>query len=412
MLGHLNADFFSAIGNAGAPYHMVVSAITAVCGGTAILVAQGIGAGDTDRVRKIAGASFLGSGILSGGVFVLFFCCAEGLFQLMGVRSPILEYCTGYIRILSLSLLFLGPSATATAVLQGVGLTRIIMAAGIAGNLLNILLDWLLIFGKLGFPALGIRGAALATVLANAVSAGLTVTYVLFHPGMPFRLKLRRSPAGALRSYRQVLRLGIPSGLEYALWNVGNLILISFLNRLDSMAAGIYTLVFSIETVPLLIYMGFANAGLTLVGQQTGANDPLQARKTGLICLACSLAVCAAVAAVFHAFPRQLLGLFTDDPTVVEVSVPYLKFVSWILFPKAVNNVIGLCIRGLGDTRWMLLTQIFGTCFMVLGGYYLILVSGLGLSGIFLTLLLDEALRGTANLIRFLCCRAVLPRCL
>jgi glycosyltransferase involved in cell wall biosynthesis len=138
----------------------------------------------------------------------------------------------------------------------------------------------------------------------------------------------------------------------------------------------------------------------------------LQARKTGLICLACSLAVCAAVAAVFHAFPRQLLGLFTDDPTVVEVSVPYLKFVSWILFPKAVNNVIGLCIRGLGDTRWMLLTQIFGTCFMVLGGYYLILVSGLGLSGIFLTLLLDEALRGTANLIRFLCCRAVLPRCL
>lgn len=402
MLGHLNGAFFAAIGNAGAPYHMVVSTISAICGGTAILVAHGMGAKDPDRVRKIAGASFLGSSILSGGIFVIFFCCAESLFRLMGVQSPVLEHSTAYIRILSLSLLILGPSATATAILQGVGLTKVIMAAGIAGNLLNILLDWVLIFGKLGFPALGIRGAALATVIANFLSAGLTIRYVLSSPGMPFRLNLKRSLSGQLRSYRRVLQLGIPSGLEYALWNVGNLILISFLNRVDMMAAGIYTLVFSIETVPLLIYMGFANAGLTLVGQQTGANDPRQARRTGLLCLFCSLAVCAAVAVVFQIFPRQLLEIFTDDREILADSVPYLVFVSWILFPKAVNNVIGLCIRGLGDTRWMLLTQIFGTCFMIFGGYWLILGLGLGLKGIFLTLLLDELLRGIANLIRFL----------
>ena len=148
--------------------------------------------------------------------------------------------------------------------------------------------------------------------------------------------------------------------------------------------------------------MGFANAGLTLVGQQTGANDPRQARRTGLLCLFCSLAVCAAVAVVFHIVPRQLLEIFTDDREILAVSVPYLVFVSWILFPKAVNNVIGLCIRGLGDTRWMLLTQIFGTCFMIFGGYWLILGLGLGLKGILLTLLLDELLRGIANLIRFL----------
>ena len=82
--------------------------------------------------------------------------------------------------------------------------------------------------------------------------------------------------------------------------------------------------------------------------------------------------------------------------------MPHLVFVSWILFPKAVNNVIGLCIRGMGDTRWMLYTQIFGSAVMILGGYLLILHFGLGLSGIFITLLADEALRGIANLLRFL----------
>ena len=402
MLGHLDAAFFSAIGNAGTPYHMVVSGITAVCGGTAILVAQHTGAGDSQGIREISGASFLGSMMLSAAAFILFCFGSKGIFSLMGVQSPVLEHSVAYIQILSVSLLILGPSATATAVLQGLGLTQIIMAAGLAGNLLNILLDWLLIFGKLGFPPMSIRGAALATVIANFVSAGLTIGFVVFSKKMPVRPLLHRSPLQHLRSYRKVLTLGIPSGLEYALWNVGNLVLVSFLNRVDMQSAGIYTLVFSIETIPLLIYMGFANAGLTLVGQQTGARDPRQARRTGLVCLCFSLTVCVVIAVVFHAFPRPLLALFTDDGDILDIATPYLTFVSWALFPKAVNNVIGLCIRGMGDTRWMLYTQIFGTCFMILGGYSLILHWGFGLSGIFITLLADEGMRAVANLLRFL----------
>ena len=121
----------------------------------------------------------------------------------------------------------------------------------------------------------------------------------------------------------------------------------------------------------LLIYMGFANAGPTLVGRGTGTRDP-----------------------------RQLLSLFTDNSDILTISVPYLRFVSWILFPKAINNVIGLCIRGMGDIKWMLYTQSFGSIFMIAAGYLLILHTGMGLPGIFVTLLADETLRGITNLIR------------
>lgn len=402
MLGHLDPLFFSVIGNAGTPYHMVLSAITAICGGTAILVAHGMGAGDLRQIRKVAAGSFLGSSILSFLVFLLFFFFSGNILCLMGVQQPILEHSISYLRILALSLAILGPYATATAILQGLGLTKIIMATGIVGNILNIFLDWLLIFGNWGFPALSIQGAALATVISNFVSAGLTIFFVLKSPKITVKPILARPLRHQLPIYRAVLRLGIPSGLEYALWNVGNLILVSFLNQIDILSAGIYTLVFSVETIPLLIYMGFANAGLTLVGQHTGARDPRQARRTGLMCLGFSLAVCVVIAAVFHTIPRQLLNLFTDDPEILNISVPYLVFVSWILFPKAVNNVIGLCIRGMGDTKWMLYTQIFGTTFMVLCGYCLILCSPLGLSGIFITLLCDESIRSVLNIFRFL----------
>ena len=401
MLGHVNAAFFSAIGNTTVPYYMVSSIITAISGGTAILIAQNIGAGNYRNVQATAQCSFLGSSILSCCAFAFFLFFSGPLFQIMGLRSPILEYSLAYIRILSLSLLVLGPVSTATAVAQGIGRTGIIMVSGITGNILNILLDWILIFGKLGFSPMGIQGAAWATVISNFAAAPISILFVLCSRKMPVKLKRPCSAGGQLRQYRYVLALGLPSGLEYALWNLGNLILVSYLNRLDMTSAGIYTLVFSIETVPLLIYMGFANAGLTLVGQDTGAKDLRRARQTGYLCLAFSLAVCVAVGAVFVLIPRQLLSLFTDDAATLHLAAPYLIFVSCGLLPKAVNNVIGLCIRGIGDTRWMLYTQIFGTAFMILGGYWLILGSGLGLTGIFVTLIADETLRSIANLLHF-----------
>ena len=402
MLGHINTGFFAAIGNTSVPYYMVTSIITAICGGTAILTAQKIGANQVRDIERIAESSFFGSTLLSVATYLFFLFCSDDLFRLMGVQSPILEYCISYIRVLSLSLLILGPSSSALAVLQGFGLTKIIMFVGVTGNLLNILLVWLLIFGHLGLPALGIEGAAWATVISNFISAGIAIAYVFGSSHMPVRLHLSLRSIGQLSGYGQVLRLGIPSGLEYFLWNVGNFVLVSYLNRLDPMHTGIYTLVFSIETVPLLIYMGLSNAGLTLVGQQTGARSPRQARQTGLICLGFAFVICAVTAIVFYLFPKQLLSLFTDDSSTLAVSVPFLRFVSWILFPKAVNNVIGLCIRGTGDTGWMLFTQIFGTVFMIAGGYYFILAGGFGLTGIFITLLLDELLRGIANFCRFL----------
>lgn len=401
MLGHINVDYFSAIGNTTVPYHMITSAITALCGGTTILIAQKIGAKDIRGAQDVAESSFLGSTIICTAVYFTFFIGSEQLFRLMGVQTPILEYCVEYFPILSLSLLILGPSATAFAVLQGVGFTKVMMIAGITGNLLNILLDWILIFGKFGFPEMGICGAALATVLADAVAATLTILYVSNGSRMAFRVRFKNMISSNLSCYKKVLEVGIPSGLELGIWNVGMVVLVSYLNRLDMLSAGIYTLVFSVETIPRLVYMGFANAGLTLVGQETGARSLRQVRQTGILCLAFSFAVCLVVVAVFLSIPEKLLGFFTDDAEMLRVSVPYLSLVSYYLFPKTVNSVIGRCIKAMGDTRWMLYTQLLGIVFMISCGYYLILCTSFGLSGIFITMLLDETIRGVANLLHF-----------
>lgn len=402
MLGHANTEFFSAVGNALVPYNAAVAIINAICGGTAILAAHRIGAGNTRALKALSRSSYLGNTLISAGAFLLFLFFTDPLFSLMGVKEPILGYSAAYIRIVSISLLALGPMATSSALLQGMGSTRMIMLSSITGNVINILLDWLLINGRFGLPAMGIAGAAWATTIANFIAAPMLIIHVL---------RCREiSPAGesgmgltsSLHAYGAVLKMGLPSGLEYALWHVGNMFVVSYLNRLDIMAAGIYTLIFSIESLPLLIYMGFANAGLTLVGQKTGERDPRQARRAGFACLGFSLAVCAAVAMLFLALPRGILALFTNDAGLVDYAAPYLMFTASIMFPKAINAVIGLCIRGTGDTRWMLFTQVFGTVFVIICSRCLIFTAGLGLMGIFVTLLADEGLRGLMNLIHFI----------
>ncbi len=401
MLGHVNAEFFSAVGNVLVPYYAVSSIILAISGGTTILVAQSIGAKNADKSRCYAECSFMGNSVFSLLAFAFFFFASGLVFGIMGVQSPILEYSTVYLKILSFNLIILGFTSTANSVLQGIGITKMIMIAGVLSNVINIVLDWLLIFGKFGFPQLGIEGAAYATTIANFVTAPLMIGYVFAGRKMPFKIRIKNVLKFRFDLYKEVLKVGVPSGMEYALWNIGNLVAVSFLNRVDTVSAGIYTLVFSIESFPLMLYMGFANAGLTLVGQKTGENEHKQALGVGFKCLAFALVICAVMGVVFWLFPRQILSIFTDDQAVITMSVPYLMFISFILLPKAVNNVIGLGIRGLGDTKWMLYGQILGTVLVIVLSYLLIFTAEKGLMGLFITLLVDETVRSIFNILRF-----------
>jgi Na+-driven multidrug efflux pump len=87
--------------------------------------------------------------------------------------------------------------------------------------------------------------------------------------------------------------------------------------------------------------------------------------------------------------------------SLIEYATPFLLIIPFIMFPQAINNVIGRGIRGMGDTRWMLYSQVFGTIMVITISYLLIFTAGLGLLGIFVTLLIDETVRGAINFLRF-----------
>jgi len=400
MLGRVNPAYFSAIGNVMVPYHLAMSIMTAITGGTTILIAQNFGANNEKKMKEYATHSFIGNSILPVLAFILFFFGSGLMFQMMGVAEEISRYSETYMSVFAFTFLMLGPTATSIAIMQGIGVTKTIMVAGLISNLVNIILNGLLIFGQFGFPALGLFGAGLSATIATGVNGALIVGYVFLSKKM-IKIRLRELGRFRWQVYKDVVAIGLPSSVEFGLWNVGNLIVIIFLNRIDMMAAGIYTLIFSIEIFPVLLSMGFANAAVTLVGQKVGEQKFKEAVGIGFKCLLFALVVAFVIIVAFLIMPEQILGIFTDDSAFITYAARYLFIVSFTILPKSINNVTGFAIRGLGDTKWMLYGQIFGTVFVVSVSYLLVFTLGMGLMGIFVTFLLDESLRGVVNMLRF-----------
>ena len=110
---------------------------------------------------------------------------------------------------------------------------------------------------------------------------------------------------------------------------------------------------------------------------------------------------CIVIGLLFIFAPRPILTLFTDDISYVDLSAPYLQFIAIILLPKAINNVVGPSIRGFGDTKWMLYTQVFGTVLTIACSYVFIMVLNMDVFGAFLTFFFDELIRGVVNYLRF-----------
>jgi Na+-driven multidrug efflux pump len=275
------------------------------------------------------------------------------------------------------------------------------MVSGIVRSLLNILLDWLLIFGQFGLPQLGLAGAALATVIADVT--GLVVLAILL---LVNRQVAARPDRDAWRSlapahYGEVVRMGLPTSLEDMLWNIGNLFLISYLNRLDPLAAAVYGIVFTIEILPIVMFMSLGQGTTILAGRAKGAGDSRRIRAAVVTAQVAAWIASGLTVLVFLGFGQALAGVFTSDSKVLERVLPILLVSCLTFFPRSVNFMAGSGIRGFGDTRWMLTTQVFGTVFIVALGHLLILDLGYGVIGLFVAMCIDELVRAVANGVRF-----------
>jgi len=296
--------------------------------------------------------------------------------------------------------------APLAAFFSGIGKTKIIMQASFMAMIVNLVFNYLLIFGKFGFPRMGIAGAAVGTLLAS-----LTVTGILFVAFLQYSQKPEyRNPHA--RKYdsvvtRALLRFGVPAGLDSFLATTAFNLCIALFHGYGADAAAAITIVLNWDLFSFFPLMGVQVAVTTLVGQNLGAGDIKAAERSAYS--GCKLNVCYSllVMVVFLGIPGFLVSLFTpssgslDYSQVTQQAVPMLRWAAFYLIFDGVYLSFSGALRGGGDTFWAMLIGLFFHWFLAANVMVTTGLLGLTPLGSWRAWVLSAALGGTLIYWRF-----------
>lgn len=292
FLGHADRLYMSALGNVTSPVWTTMSFCVSLATGASILISQSVGAGNRDNIEEYAGALLKYNNIIPVLLFFFWLFCSEPAFHLMGVSDNLMPLCLSYTRYYAPVFLLIGFGGSLSVILQTSNYTKPLVAYGLIRAGINIFLDWVLIFGKFGMPAMGIKGAAIGTMIAEYLG-GIYITYVaLRSKKLTTRPSLKAVKKARFKTYFHSARLGVNTALEDFAWNFGNLLLIRILNSINEMAAGIYSMVFSVELLAVVLVASIGNSTMTLASEAKGKKDLSQYKG---VCI-CAYILCAVVA--------------------------------------------------------------------------------------------------------------------
>lgn len=221
----------------------------------------------------------------------------------------------------------------------------------------NIVLDWLLVLGNLGFPAWGVTGAAVATVLANLVVAVVSAV-ILWRPTHRVRYDLGRWRRSRLTDIGNVLRIGLPMGLGDFSEISSFAVFFAIVGRLgtDMLAANNIALQYMSLSFTVGIAIGMASS--SLVAQFLGSSEPQQAERAGYRAVYLAMAVMGLIGLSYLIAPAALIRLFSDDAGVVAAGVTILRVVAFYQVFEALGVVLGGSLNGAGDTRFTMLARL------------------------------------------------------
>jgi multidrug resistance protein, MATE family len=344
------------------------------------LVSQSYGAGRRDDCVRWLNHGIVLALVVGPVITALFYVSLLGI-DALGLNPEIQALAVPYLRVVPLSGVPLLLYATFRRYLQGIHAVRPVMFALVSANVINALGNWMLIYGRLGAPELGVEGAAWATVLARIyMAAFLFIAIARKHGGaghvhVPFVFEPER--------IRRLVALGLPAASQLTL-EVGVFAAVSALaGRLDPVSLGSHQIALNIAALAFMVPLGLSSAGAVRVGHAVGAGDPLRAVHAGWTALGLGAAVMVTVGITFILFPLPMLRLFSDDSRLLEISTRLLAIGAAFQLSDGTQAVATGVLRGVGDTRTPMTMNVIGH--WVLGlptGYMLCFWAGWGVAGL------------------------------
>ena len=374
----------------------------AVSVGTTALVARAWGAADFDEAIRTTLSSLVLGAAVALVLTLPVIIWAVPIAGLFGLAEESTVLAAEFIRWLSVFNVAFAVNFIMSAALRAAGDARTPMWIGVATNLISMVGLYVLVFGHFGFPALGVKGAAIANGFAFGV-AGLAFL-VLWMNGrlkLEFRAREMREAFDAAR-IRRLLAVGYPAALEQGVFRIGFFIFLAVIGHYYGTAAfAAYGIGVNILSVCFVIGFGFSIAGSTLVGQALGANDPEGATASGWHSLRYAMLSMIAVGVTIIVFAEPLARFMIDDPEVIAYTVAFIYILGAVQPLMAVEFAFGGALRGAGDTRYPLKATMAGLIGMRCTLAVLFAWLGLPVEWVFAALVADYALKALMLTNRF-----------
>jgi len=361
--------------------------------GAAIICAQYIGAGFRKRLVQVVGMALVVNLLLGLAVSALLFLFAEPLLHLMGVRPELMGDALVYLRLTGALSFFQALSLTFSASLRSAGkVTYPMVVTGIV-NVVNIVGNYALIFGRLGCPQMGVEGAAIATAASRAV-ATLLLGIIHFRrhiPSFPLRY-FRPIPWLELRN---LLFIGIPAMSENISYNLSQVVVTYFINQISNEALAARTYCANIIMFVFLFCLSVTQGGDILVGHLVGQRHHQAAYVLGNYFFRWSMIITLGGSALLAVFGRDILSAFTDNPEIITMGV-WVFVIDWFLEIGRTSNIFATStLRATGDAYYPLVIAIIFNWTVAVGLSYVVGIPlGYGLIGMWICFALDENIRG------------------
>jgi putative MATE family efflux protein len=324
---------------------------------------------------------------------------ARPFLQALGAPPDVLPRSEEYLHVIATGLVPAALLFVGMACMRGAGDTRTPLLVMLGVNTANVLVTWLLVSGHLGFPALGVVGAAIGTALARG-GGGLVVLWLLWRGRSGLKLDMRVRPE--MQFIRRIVKIGLPTAGEMLVFHGALLIFTFFVTSLGTAAYAAHIATIHVESLSFLPGMGYAVAASALVGQALGARSPERARQDAYEALGQGMAMMSMVGVVIIAVPHALLGFFVKDPAAVEAGTAPLRAAGLVQPALAVSFILNGALRGAGDTRWPLFSRILTNwCIRLPLTWLLVFVLGFGLNGVWLAMCADFSVQAFLALWRF-----------
>lgn len=341
---YIGTDAFSAIGSTSALSNLFLALCIGAASGTGIAVSQYCGAKDEEKTAAaIANGTYVCAAVvvIMTAAALLF---TEPLLVLLNTPASLLPDAALYMKIYLGGMIAVAAYYTPFSILQGMGDSRTPLYFLVVCSVLNIVLDLLfvVVFG------LGVAGAAIATVIAQLLAALLCIAYA-FRKIPAFQNAFHmRSADKELILY--VLKLSIPSGIQYALMYLSSVALQGIVNRFGEEAVGAFTATTQVEILIQQFYLGIANALMSYTGQNIGAKKPERIKNgvasASLLCLAAS----ALFAVILWLFGENIIAVFVNDLGIIELGAAGIRITGSFLMAYGIATLLRYMLMGAGDT--------------------------------------------------------------